>query len=128
MSKRFTWLKKGSYAPEILITDTLTQKDLTVLDCYELLNELYNETLRLQLQLRCVEQIKGVSVDENGKLIIGVDEGDWNDNLWSDFVMATEDKNIIEILKEIGIMFYDTWGNSFEDWYDEKYGKNDGDE
>ena len=37
--KRFTWLKKDIYTPQIVITDNLTEKDLTPIDCYNLLNK-----------------------------------------------------------------------------------------
>lgn len=48
MTKRFTWLKKDVYAPQIVITDSLTEKDLTPTDCYELLNELWEENEQLK--------------------------------------------------------------------------------
>lgn len=47
-NKRFTWLKKDVYAPQIVITDSLTEKDLTPTDCYELLNELADENKQLK--------------------------------------------------------------------------------
>ena len=46
--KRFTWLKKDVYAPQIVITDSLTEEDLTPTDCYELLNELAEENEQLK--------------------------------------------------------------------------------
>lgn len=48
IEKRFTWLKKDVYAPQIVITDSLTEKDLTPTDCYELLNELAEENEQLK--------------------------------------------------------------------------------
>lgn len=48
MTKRFTWLKKDVYSPQIVITDSLTEKDLTPTDCYELLNELWEENEQLK--------------------------------------------------------------------------------
>lgn len=48
--KRFTWLKKDVYAPQIVITDSLTKKDLTPTDCYELLNELAEENEQLKIK------------------------------------------------------------------------------
>ena len=56
--KRFTWLKKDVYAPQIVITDSLTEKDLTPTDCYELLNELAEENESLNSNLDdAIEQI-----------------------------------------------------------------------
>lgn len=46
--KRFTWLKKDCYAPQIIITDSLTEKDLTPIDCYNLLNELSTDCRQLK--------------------------------------------------------------------------------
>ena len=51
ITKRFTWLKKDVYAPQIVITDSLTEKDLTPTDCYELLNELNEEKRQLQMKV-----------------------------------------------------------------------------
>lgn len=51
-AKRFTWLKKDGYAPQIVITDSLTEKDLTPTDCYELLNELAEENEQLKKQMQ----------------------------------------------------------------------------
>ncbi len=51
-TKRFTWLKKDGYAPQIVITDSLTEKDLTPTDCYELLNELAEENEQLKKQMQ----------------------------------------------------------------------------
>jgi DNA repair exonuclease SbcCD ATPase subunit len=48
VNKRFTWLKKDVYAPQVVITDSLTGKDLTPTDCYELLNNLHEENNELK--------------------------------------------------------------------------------
>lgn len=48
IEKRFTWIKKDVYAPKIVITDSLTGKDLTPTDCYELLNGLSDENKQLK--------------------------------------------------------------------------------
>lgn len=48
--KRFTWIKKDFYAPQIVITDSLTKKDLTPTDCYGLLNGLHEENKELKFQ------------------------------------------------------------------------------
>lgn len=62
--KRFTWLKKDVYAPQIVITDSLTEKDLTPIDCYGLLNELAKENKRLKKELeRCKEWINSDKYD-----------------------------------------------------------------
>ena len=48
IEKRFTWIKKDVYAPQVVITDSLTEKDLTPTDCYELLNKLAEENEQLK--------------------------------------------------------------------------------
>lgn len=72
--KRFTWLKKDVYAPQIVITDSLTEKDLTPTDCYGLLNELAKENEQLKQELfesekeHLIETYSDNSVRKNDKI------------------------------------------------------------
>lgn len=67
-SKRFTWLKKDVYAPQIVITDSLTDKDLTPTDCYELLNELYDENEQLKKRNKKLKLQNGELLYQIGKV------------------------------------------------------------
>lgn len=66
--KRFTWLKKDVHAPQIVITDSLTEKDLTPTDCYTLLNELHDENKHLKRVIAENEKIIQSTYDELTKL------------------------------------------------------------
>lgn len=75
VNKRFTWLKKDVYAPQVVITDSLTGKDLTPTDCYELLNNLHEENQSLKEQLseaKADEKQLGISFMEFKMKLIDV--------------------------------------------------------
>lgn len=92
IEKRFTWLKKDGYAPQIVITDSLTEKDLTPTDCYELLNELADENEQLRQSednlytffIQWFEEERGINQEEFCEWWNAIQKGKTKFNGWEE--------------------------------------------